>query len=350
MIAKIIQKFFIILLFYYFIILLSVPIAKSADTTTGTTAAPAANAPKTCSQVETELKAAGTAKNIIFLSTYIPGLSQCLDEQKNTKYYITDLGSYIAVIYNIAIASVGILAAVMLTFGGFMWLSAGGNLSQIEHAKTYIFGALTGLILTLGAYSILYTINPQILTLKLDVEVIEAEEDVNFIGTISTATLQGDNIIGSVELSNELIPSVQAAARTLKGKGYGLFAISGLRSADKQLNLIRENCTNAQEILSCIPNCPATSRCKPKPGKPATCSMLKGPTSCPHTTGRAIDVWGAKGGSQCIMQKQCIANKTACANDPCQAAVISAMQAQGFCVLCSEPWHFEKPKMSSCCR
>lgn len=311
---------------------------------------PAANEIKTCVQTQDELKAAGNTQNIIFLSTYLPGLDKCLDDQNNLKYYVVNLSGYIALIYNVAIGIVGILAAVMLTFGGFLWLSAAGNLSQIEHAKTYIYGSLTGLILALGAYTILYTINPQILSLKLDVEVIEAEEDVNFTGNLSTATLQGDNIIGSVELSNELIPSVQTAARTLKGKGYELFAISGLRSADKQLNLIKENCTNAQEILACTPNCPASARCQPKPGKPATCSMLKGPTSCPHTTGRAIDVWGAKDGKQCIMQKECLANKTACANNPCQAATISAMQAQGFCVLCSEPWHFEKPKMSSCCK
>jgi hypothetical protein len=45
---------------------------------------------------------------------------------------------------------------------GMMWVLAGGNTSQVENARTYIKGAVMGLILMLGSYVILYTINPKL--------------------------------------------------------------------------------------------------------------------------------------------------------------------------------------------
>jgi len=42
--------------------------------------------------------------------------------------------------------------------------------------------------------------------------------------------------------------------------------------------------------------------------------------------------------------------KDNCRKNAGQAALISAMKAQGFCLLDSEAWHFEKPKMSRSCR
>jgi hypothetical protein len=61
---------------------------------------------------------------------------------------------------------VGILAAIVLMFGGVLWLTAGGNPNRIENAKAWIGGSLTGLILALLSYLILYTLNPSLVNFQ----------------------------------------------------------------------------------------------------------------------------------------------------------------------------------------
>ena len=72
------------------------------------------------------------------------------------------LGLYIKAIYQYAIGIVGILAAVVLMFGGLLWLTAGGNTGQVTEAKEWIKASLTGLILALSSYMILYVVNPDL--------------------------------------------------------------------------------------------------------------------------------------------------------------------------------------------
>ncbi len=80
---------------------------------------------------------------------------------------VSNLGEYIAGIYNYSIVIAGILAGIMVTVGGVKWLTAAGNAPAIESAKKTIGGALVGLTLVLGAYVILNTINPQLVKLKV---------------------------------------------------------------------------------------------------------------------------------------------------------------------------------------
>lgn len=90
---------------------------------------------------------------------------QTVNIQPNT------IGNYIRLVYKYAIGIVGILAAIVLMIGGFMWLMAAGNPSKISEAQEWIRAALTGLILALGSYMILATINPALTTFKpLDIK------------------------------------------------------------------------------------------------------------------------------------------------------------------------------------
>lgn len=73
---------------------------------------------------------------------------------------------YIAAIYNYGLAIVGILSAIMLMLGGISWLTSEGNQSRIEQAKSIIGSSLMGLILTMTAYMLLLTINPDLVILK----------------------------------------------------------------------------------------------------------------------------------------------------------------------------------------
>jgi len=72
------------------------------------------------------------------------------------------IGEYISGIYKYAIGIVGILAAVVLMIGGVIWLTAGGNAGRIGEAKAWIGASLTGLIIALCSYIILYQINPSL--------------------------------------------------------------------------------------------------------------------------------------------------------------------------------------------
>jgi hypothetical protein len=72
----------------------------------------------------------------------------------------TTIGLYIKAIYKYAIGIVGILAAVVLMFGGLLWLTAGGNANQVSEAKAWIGASLTGLLIALCSFMIMATINP----------------------------------------------------------------------------------------------------------------------------------------------------------------------------------------------
>jgi hypothetical protein len=72
----------------------------------------------------------------------------------------SSIANYIKAIYQYAVGSVGILAAIVMMFGGILWITAGGNPGRVENAKSWIFAALTGLVIALTSYMILYMINP----------------------------------------------------------------------------------------------------------------------------------------------------------------------------------------------
>jgi hypothetical protein len=98
------------------------------------------------------------------LQVDIPGSSfEKLQPYGSTKA----IGEYIKAIYTYAIGIVGILAAVVLMFGGVLWITAGGNNERISNAKSWIAASLSGLVLALCSYMILYTINPNLVEFKI---------------------------------------------------------------------------------------------------------------------------------------------------------------------------------------
>lgn len=296
------------------------------------------------------------------LEITIPGLSftklaSTIDEQGNIS--IPYLGDYIASVYHFAIIAASLVAVVMIILNGFrIAVSAGGENKAIGIKN--VGRALIGLFLLWSSYALLYTINPNLTNFKsvkvkyVPPHTIEEEEEFSPSagGTATTADLKTpsiNNIVVApgVQVSSNLLDPLQAAASALMSQGYSLYVSSGYRSLDSQIALITQNCQNP----------PGSATCNPKPGRPLTC-ILKGynpdgsnpGSGCPHTTGKAVDVWGMKDGAQCVSQRNCQKNASdVCHTNPCQAAVIAAMRAAGFCNLDSEAWHFEQPQMSSAC-
>jgi hypothetical protein len=79
---------------------------------------------------------------------------------------------YIKTIYNFAVGAVGIVAAVVLMIGGVIWITAGGNASNVGEAKSMITAALTGMVLVLTSYLLLDQINPALVNLSSNITAV----------------------------------------------------------------------------------------------------------------------------------------------------------------------------------
>jgi hypothetical protein len=80
---------------------------------------------------------------------------------------VSNLGDYIKTVYIYLIGIGGIVAVVLILKGGFEYVSSAGSPERVTSAKSTITSALIGLFLLLGSYTMLYTINPDLLQLKL---------------------------------------------------------------------------------------------------------------------------------------------------------------------------------------
>ncbi|MBU1028767.1 pilin [Patescibacteria group bacterium] len=76
------------------------------------------------------------------------------------------LADYLTGVYKYAVFFASILAAVMLMIGGIQWLTAAGDSGRVGAAQKRIANATVGLVLILGSYLVLSTINPDLVALK----------------------------------------------------------------------------------------------------------------------------------------------------------------------------------------
>lgn len=108
------------------------------------------------------------SKNEISIQIPIPGMTKPCDPKGNYpgQHCVKDIAEYINAFYKYFAGVAGILAATMIVFAGFRWITAGGNATRIEGAKSTLNGAFIGLVLTLTAYVLLNTINPELVTLR----------------------------------------------------------------------------------------------------------------------------------------------------------------------------------------
>ncbi len=55
-----------------------------------------------------------------------------------------------------ALAFVGVLFLILMIAGGFKWMTARGNETEVEKAKTMVFRGVIGVLIVLSAYIISY--------------------------------------------------------------------------------------------------------------------------------------------------------------------------------------------------
>lgn len=116
----------------------------------------------------------------IALPTLLGGFTKILSPtgEVGDRYLILPwIGEYIAAMYKYAIGIVGILSGIMIVVAGLIWLTAGGSAERVTTAKSYIEGALVGLVIALTSYVLLYAINPKLTEFEsLKVKFIERIE------------------------------------------------------------------------------------------------------------------------------------------------------------------------------
>ncbi|MFH1291906.1 MAG: Ig-like domain-containing protein [bacterium] len=66
----------------------------------------------------------------------------------------TDIRLIIARIIRVALSLLGIITVILMMYGGYMWMTAGGNEEQIGKSKKILINAVIGLLIILSAYSI----------------------------------------------------------------------------------------------------------------------------------------------------------------------------------------------------
>lgn len=96
------------------------------------------------------------------------------------------LGEYIAALYAFIVGAIGIIATLMVMYGGLRWLTAGGNTSRVQDAKDQIVSAIIGVVLAFSAYLILLTISPKLVKFRtLELTPI-AQVDFAFTGDVAS--------------------------------------------------------------------------------------------------------------------------------------------------------------------
>lgn len=65
-----------------------------------------------------------------------------------------DVRVTVARIINVFMGLLGIVAVVIVLYGGFLWMTAGGNEERVEKAKQLIVAGIIGLAIILSAYAI----------------------------------------------------------------------------------------------------------------------------------------------------------------------------------------------------
>lgn len=83
-----------------------------------------------------------------------------LDKAAGGAGYTTDanvsIEGTISVIIKTALSFLGVIFLILMIYGGYLWMTAGGNEQQVEKAKSLITAAIIGLIIVVSAYAISY--------------------------------------------------------------------------------------------------------------------------------------------------------------------------------------------------
>ncbi len=104
--------------------------------------------------------------NAIRLQIPIPGITHDEIVNGETVHYVKNLSCYIAGVYRYFASIAGIMATIMMMYGGLKYVVSFGSADKMAQAKDTIVSALIGLVLVLSSFLILFVINPNLTTLE----------------------------------------------------------------------------------------------------------------------------------------------------------------------------------------
>lgn len=116
----------------------------------------------TLSTGQLNIETSGYTPYICFKEGRLPTVGEKCPEQKLQE----GIAQYIARIYQFSLMVVGLLALAGLTLGAVKYVLSAGNIVNQEDARDQMKAAVIGLLILLGAYLILNTINPDLITLE----------------------------------------------------------------------------------------------------------------------------------------------------------------------------------------
>lgn len=82
------------------------------------------------------------------------GLSDTAKGTGHTEMGATDIDSIISIIVNTVLSFLGVIFLLLMIYGGYLWMTAGGNEQQMEKSKKLIVESIIGLIVVVAAYAI----------------------------------------------------------------------------------------------------------------------------------------------------------------------------------------------------
>ena len=104
---------------------------------------------------------------VFFGMTVMPVLAQTLDVGLNygtfTGLGTRDLREGVMQIVRVLLGFLGIIAIVILLYGGFVWLTSAGNEEKVGQAKKIITAAIIGLVIVFISYAIAQFVISQLL-------------------------------------------------------------------------------------------------------------------------------------------------------------------------------------------
>ena len=105
---------------------------------------------------------------VIFALTAMPVLAATLDTGINygtaTGLGTKDIREGVMSIVNVLLGFLGILAIIIILWGGFRWLTSGGNEEKVGEAKKIITAGIIGLVIIFTAYAIATFVIEQLIT------------------------------------------------------------------------------------------------------------------------------------------------------------------------------------------
>lgn len=236
-----------------------------------------------------------------------------------------DMGDYFNKIFLIAIGLCGALAVVMLIIGGIQYMGEDSVFGKTK-AKEQITSAVFGLLIALGAYALLNTINPALLgrgginiksvTISIDSETETEPWTGTAILTQATKTctegyenVQTTGIPKTINVCKSISGNLTKMLAEAAKKGFVLSG-SGSRTYEQQKALrIKNNCK--PDILTS----PSKS-CSPETARPGYSK---------HESGKAVDF-------NCAGEKM--------KGSVCFNWLVTNAKSFGFYNLSGEPWHW----------